>query len=419
MAEEDDIFNLDPADKYEHQKRLAKIRQQTYYDSKKAIILQKKRADRRELKRLRLEVVALQQQIPEAPRRRRGAVPEERPNAFSAREIEEKKKVAKKTLFTPELVKAQLTALIGTENITTHEATRKTTIESHISNMATVFRATNCPDLKGCLKKFKEIKADIDKAKQIKKGKTEETYALNSRKNFYQSILYVIHNLYIPIPPETVRKYETEYDQLNIESGIQQKEREASQEHAVVPYDEVLKKVEEVYPADSKQVLVANMYNDVMARDNYGNLKILSTNKDDDTLKAGKKDEMNYLVVGRGDARVKVILTQYKTNSKYGIIRQEFSKKTSALIRAYMERYGIKPNDTLFGGKLTGMIGNMLRKVGITEGKGAVNYIRHSKKTQIFRDNPNMNTEELDKVAKAFAHSPVTSLAYLRQIKAI
>ena len=156
-----------------------------------------------------------------------------------------------------------------------------------------------------------------------------------------------------------------------------------------------------------------------MARDNYGNLKILSTNKDDDTLKAGKKDEMNYLVVGRGDARVKVILTQYKTNSKYGIIRQEFSKKTSALIRAYMERYGIKPNDTLFGGKLTGMIGNMLRKVGITEGKGAVNYIRHSKKTQIFRDNPNMNTEELDKVAKAFAHSPVTSLAYLRQIKAI
>ena len=418
MAEEDDIFNLDPAQKYEHQKRLAKLRQQTYYAHKKATILQKKRADRRELKRLRLEVVALQQQVPAVPRRRRGVV-EERPHAFSAGEIAEKKKVAKKTLFTPEVVKAQLLALIGTENITTHEATKKTTIDGHISNMATVFRATNCPDLKGCLKKFNEIKADIDKAKQIKKNHTDETYALNSRKNFFQSILFVINNLYIPIPAETMKKYEAEYDKLNIESGIQQKEREASEEHAVVPFDEVLKKIEEVYPANSKQVLVANMYNDVMARDNYGNLRILSTNKDDDTLKHDKKDELNYLVVGRGDSKVKVILTQYKTDKKYGIIRQEFSDKTSALIRAYMARNGIKPNDNLFGGKLSTFIKAMLRKIGITEGRGAVNYIRHSKKTQIFRDNPNMSPEELDKVAKAFAHSPVTSLAYIRQIKAI
>jgi hypothetical protein len=46
---------------YGHQKELARLRQKKFYDAHKAKLLQKKRAERRELKRLRIEVAELQQ----------------------------------------------------------------------------------------------------------------------------------------------------------------------------------------------------------------------------------------------------------------------------------------------------------------------------------------------------------------------
>ena len=64
-------------------------------------------------------------------------------------------------------------------------------------------------------------------------------------------------------------------------------------------------------------------------------------------------------------------------------------------------------------------VGKIMRKVGIPKGEQAINYIRHSKKTEIFQKNPNMTAEEQLKVAKAFMHSPVTSLAYIRKVKLI
>ena len=85
-----------------------------------------------------------------------------------------------------------------------------------------------------------------------------------------------------------------------------------------------------------------------------------------------------------------------------------------------MQKNGIKSGDYLFGNgsRLSTFIGSMNRKVGIPKGQQAVNYLRHSKKTEIFM-NPNLTAEEKLKAAKAFAHSPVTSLAYIRKVKLI
>jgi len=267
------------------------------------------------------------------------------------------------------------------------------------------------------LKKFDEIKRALDEAHQIQVGKTDQLYSLNSKKNFIQTILFVISNLYIPLRNDLIKKYDDLYEKLKIESAEQQKEREQSEEHAVLPYNVYLEKIKAEFPADSKQVLVASMYNEVMARDNYGNLKILVHDKTDEQLKVEGTD--NYIVVGRTGTKVKVILTNYKTEKRYGIIRDSFSAETSTLIRNYMQKNGIKSGDYLFsGGKLSTFVGAMNRKIGIPKGQQAINYIRHSKKTEIFM-NPNLTAEEKLKAAKAFAHSPVTSLAYIRKVKLI
>jgi hypothetical protein len=84
-----------------------------------------------------------------------------------------------------------------------------------------------------------------------------------------------------------------------------------------------------------------------------------------------------------------------------------------------MEKEGIKYDDYLFNGKQSTYVGKIMRKVGIPKGEQAINYIRHSKKTEIFQKNPNTTAEEQLKVAKAFMHSPVTSLAYIRKVKLI
>ena len=414
-SEDDDDGLLDPADMYEHQLVLARLRQRKFYDAHKAKLLQKKRAERRELKRLRLEVVELQQAPAPAPRRRGNRA--EQPIQFTDAEVLAKQKEAKKVKFTQEIVTQRLTALLGTVNQTTHEAMKKSTLDNHIRHIATVFRATGCPDLGGCLKKFNEIKRDIDNAYMVQVGKTDQHYSLNSRKNYFQTILFVISNLYIPLKKDLIKRYEDEYERLKIESGEQQKEREQSEEHAVLPYNVYLEKIKAEFPAGSKQVLVASMYNEVMARDNYGNLKILVHDKTDDELKEGTD---NYLVVGRTGTKVKVILTNYKTEKRYGIIRDTFSTEVSTLIRNYMERNGIKSGDYLFGNgkKLSTFVGTMNRKIGIEKGQQAINYIRHSKKTEIFM-NPNLTAEEKLKASKAFAHSPVTSLAYIRKVKLI
>lgn len=410
---DDDGFR-DPADMYEHQKDLARLRQKKFYDAHKEKLLRQKRSDRRELKRLRL----LQLQAPDPNPRRRGNRGEQ-PVQFSDAEIEAKKKLAKKTKFTLEIVTQQLNALLGTVNQTTHEAMKKSTIDNHVRHISTVFRATECPDLGGCLKKFNEIKRDIDNAYMVQVGKTDQHYSLNSKKNYFQTILFVISNLYIPLKPELIKKYDDEYERLKIESAELQKEREQSEEHAVFPYNVYLEKIKAEFPADSKQVLVASMYNEIMARDNYGNLKILVHDRTDDQLKDENSTD-NYLVVGRTGTKVKVILTNYKTEKRYGIIRDTFSTEVSTLIRNYMERNGIKSGDYLFGNgkKLSTFVGTMNRKIGIEKGQQSINYIRHSKKTEIFM-NPNLTADEKLKASKAFAHSPVTSLAYIRKVKLI
>ena len=99
----------------------------------------------------------------------------------------------------------------------------------HIRHIATEFRASGCPYLGGCLKKFDEIKRDINNAYQVQVGKTDQHYSLNSRKNYFQTILFVISNLYIPLKKDLIEKYEDEYERLKIESGEQQKEREQSE----------------------------------------------------------------------------------------------------------------------------------------------------------------------------------------------
>jgi hypothetical protein len=133
------------------------------------------------------------------------------------------------------------------------------------------------------------------------------------------------------------------------------------------------------------------------------------------------RHQNNYLIVPRSDkSKVEMVLVDYKTNEKYGIIRHKFSITLSESIRKFMVQHGLKEGNYLFGkSSLSSFIGTMCRHVGIPKGDGAVNFIRHSKKTEIFNKNPNILNDPAEqlRVAAAFQHSPVTSLSYVRQVK--
>ena len=353
--------------KQEHKKIQNRLRQKKFYDLNKARLTQGKRDDRAELARLRREVVE-------------PVVVEPAPVV-----------VAPNLIYNEENVVGLLNGL------DINDKTRG----KYIRDIKNVFR------ISGYLKTYTKIKKSIEDAKQV--ADPTKSYAVNSKKAFVQAILYCVDKFKIPLTPPVKQKFVDYFNELKIDSKDITNDRKINPTHAVIPFTEYLAKIEAKFGEDSKQNLIARLYNEMTARDNFSGLIIVTTlRKNDDTLN-------NYLVVPRSkNTSCKIVLNSYKTDARYKQMSIVLTKYLSKLIRDYIEKH--KLTDALFPNSnrgLTGYITQMNKAIGL---KGSINLIRHLKVAE-FLAKPNLTAEQRRIMAESMGHSPVTQLDYNRLIQ--
>ena len=280
------------------------------------------------------------------------------------------------------------------------------TKQRNIKDITTVFRITGSTDLEETIKKFKIVKKAITEAKQIQNP--EIGYSNNSLKGFVQAILYVIDHLNVPIKTETKLLYNEWFDELKLEAVGLTEAKQNDPTHAVLLLPDYLHKILTEYGADSKQYLIAKMYAEVPARDNFYNLEIISS------LRKRTTSLTNFVVVPKSvKIPVKIIIQSYKTVNRYGVRTIVLSPELSTLIRNYIKKYDL--TELLFPQNTAGLspyIGTMNRKIGVN---GSINKIRQMFATTIL-NNEDITSKERVNLSKMMMNSPIMPLVYQRII---
>lgn len=345
-----------------HRLEMDRARQKRWYDLHKADVSTKRKAKRAELKK--------------------SSEPESIPVV----------KPAKKGVFTEEVVVGLLNELD-----INHDTKKK-----YIEDVKALFRITECNNFVTCLNNFTQIKHYIENAKQ--KRDPTKPYSINSKKGFIQAIPYVIDKLHIPVKKGVHSKYVDLLETYKIMSGEHTKNKQDNPEFDVLPYSEYLGKIKTAFGEDSKQYLVAKLYDECMMRDNFGDLTIVGY------VKEMTDNNQNYIVAPK-TGLMRMYIQQYKTDAKYGVIQVKLSKCLSKMILKYTN--GAK--GALFPESKNGLssfVGTMNRKVGI---KGSINTLRQMKISEELRD-ANLTADEKQKLAKSCGHSHMAQLKYVRQL---
>ena len=290
----------------------------------------------------------------------------------------------------------------GLNSLTINEKTKK----KKIKEVKTIFRITACENLGGCLKTFNKIKKSIEEAKQVRFA--EKAYATNSKTGLVQCILFCIDIFNIPMKPEVLKKYEQWYAELQIKSKDELELRKLDPEHAVLPYSTYLNKILTKFGVDSKEYLIASLYDQVTCRDNFGNLEIIPSMRTNDNT------TQNYLIVPRSKtAKYKIVIQTYKTMRLYGVMTITLTAGLTELIKKYIEKHKLTTHLFHVKNGLSGFITAMNKKIEV---KGSINYIRHSKVSE-FLENPDLTPEQKLEFATACMHSPLTQIDYKRLLK--
>jgi hypothetical protein len=172
---------------YLHYLELARNRQKRYYDAHKDTVKQKKKDNRKELKELRERFAGLGVNAPVCDECAQDPIPVVAPV------------VAPKKAGKPKFDEASVIQALQDSTEFNSEDTRK----GYISQIKQNFRITSCPTLQKCLANYAKIKKTIEEGLQVN-GKP---YSLNSKKSFFQAIVYVVDHLKVPIPAATKEKY--------------------------------------------------------------------------------------------------------------------------------------------------------------------------------------------------------------------
>jgi hypothetical protein len=281
----------------------------------------------------------------------------------------------------------------------------------YVGDIKAVFQLTGFLDLAKCLKTFAAIKAAIETGTLI--SNPNKQYAVNSQKGFVQSILYVIDKLNIPLSATIKQKYVDLLGAYKIKTTDQTEARKRDPNYDVMPYTEYMTRIKDAYGADSKQYLIASLYDEVTVRDDF-DLVILGSVRDK------QNETQNYIIVPLNErTRVNVIIQHHKTNKLRGDIKVVLSARLSKLVRAYMMKHELRVVNKLFAENNTGLsayayVATMNRRIGARAG---INYIRQSKISEILSEH-DLSAEDKQTLAKAMGHSAICQLKYIRGLQA-
>ena len=268
----------------------------------------------------------------------------------------------------------------------------KSSETKYLGDIKRVMKMTGCDDLNECLKQSNKI-IDLINTSKMRNG---EPYAENTKKSAFQSILFVIDNLKLNIDKKPY------LDQFEIKKIISMEQNEDKIANEEVPtFEEYIDGCKANFKVGSKEILIAKFYDELTVRDDFG-LVITDTNL----------ENRNYLLIK--PTSIEIVINNYKTDKKYGIIRHKLTKALEKFTRAYITKNDLKFGEYLFGmPHLSSFVSKMNK---ILEYKGGVGLFRHMKITdQLATASP----AERVKLAEVMKHSPVIQKAYLRKMKLI
>lgn len=286
-----------------------------------------------------------------------------------------------------------------------NESTRNTVMK----NVRNLFRITGSNDILKTLMEPERVKEAIINAPMI--TDPTEKYALNSQIGFLQGVENLFNYIPFDAPPDLQDRYKAMWKSMKLQSDDAQKQKIRLR---IGKYSDFLQKMKENYGEQSRQYLLAKMYDEFPCRDDYKDIIVsrseLSTNK-------------NYINIANPDA-VEITLNHYKTADKYNQIKYTFTKETSNLIMHYINTHRLKTIDdidhegkkeeVLFKGSQSNNLQKMLDSVGMWEkGAGSINAVRHMKASEVHND-PASTIEDKIELARRMGHSMVMAYDYLR-----
>ena len=275
------------------------------------------------------------------------------------------------------------------------------TKKKYIDDCKTLMRLTDCNNLKDCLKDHKKIISLIENGKQIRDPSKD--YSLNTKKGLFQTIVYLIDNLKIALSPATIKIYKNIFEQYKIRSTDLTEERTTNLSDGVIGYKDYMNKIKNKFGIDSKEYLIAKLYDELTVRDNYQNL-IIAKNT------SNLSSDNNYIIVNKNKS--KIVLNNYKTQKKYKQIIHEVSNDLDKLIKNFINNKNLDYGETLFGkSALSKVVGIMNHNVGV---EGSINTLRHMKVSEELTNISDVKKRQ--QLAEKMLHSPITQQKYMRQL---
>ena len=282
-------------------------------------------------------------------------------------------------------------------DVYTSTITRPNTVKKYICDMKRVFKLSGITSFTGSLDEYIIIKNSID----------DSRYSLSTKKGSFQAILVFITNSKIVTDTKVLANYDKCQKIYIIKCEDENTKRKSEKEHAVIPFTECHQRILDFFGADSKEYLIASLYNELTARDDFGCLRILRIIPYDN-------GSDNILFIDHRKEKCHITLNNYKTSNIYGKIIRRLSPELCSLIVSYTDRHLLLgflfPEEIETG--LGTYITNMNKKIDID---GGVNYIRHSKVSE-FLQKPDLTPEMRLKFSDGMMHSESTQQKYRRGI---
>ena len=233
-------------------------------------------------------------------------------------------------------------------------------------------------------------------------GKKHRPYKINSKKQYFQIICRTITYLSLPIPTEDAAAYVLKFKTLQLDSADDNAAKFDS--NKVLGFKEYLIKIKDHFGPDSKQFVMASMYDEITVRDDF-QLKLVSS------LKEASEDlSEQYLIVPKTGV-LTVIINHYKTSKKNGQIKETISVDLSKLVRQYITDTELAFGDYLFGNAKSNsvFVSKMNKEIGVT---GSISAFRHMKASK-----EGLTNAERVVLAAKMKHTPATNKTYARKIK--
>jgi hypothetical protein len=167
------------------------------------------------------------------------------------------------------------------------EITNINTQKKYINDIKRIFTVSGINLFKGTMEEFILIKQKIEESK----------YSLSTQKGSIQSLLVFMELTNFLINPKVRAKYEVLFDVYKIKTEDEHTEKQNNVDNSVMDFTKYLNLVLDKFGSKSKEYLIAKMYHEITVRDNFYNLKIINSLDEDDGKSNFLTDDCEHIIL--------------------------------------------------------------------------------------------------------------------------